>query len=176
LTLWRSLAGCTKIQGYPFNRTCGFLGLSLLQCAEICGVPLSGTAQSVVQLYHHILLSCCLYQVTVKMHRACCRKVVLHQRVLMNSSFLSNKLIQSISHSCQSVDLPCCWDTRMPASTSSSPAVVPGCRLAGCSSSTSSRNFADCSYRHLACLSSQCTAPTSLMPHITLPLTPQAYG
>lgn len=109
LMLWRSLSGCTKIQECPFNRTHGFLCLSLLQCAEICSMSLSHTALSALQLYHHILLSRWMYQVTVKMHRACKRKVVLHQRVLVNSSFLSNKLIASISDSCRSTALLCYW-------------------------------------------------------------------
>lgn len=95
-------------------------------------MSLSHTALSVVQLYHHILLPHWMYQVTVKMQRACHRKVILQQRALANSYFLSNKLIQSINHSCQSIGLSRCWDTHMPRKhklQSCSSAWMSPCRL-----------------------------------------------
>lgn len=163
-----------KYSECPYNSTHHFLSLSLLQCAGICCTSSSHTALSTVQLYYHILLSHWIYQVTVKMHRVCNRKAVLHQSMLMKSSVLSKKLIQSISHSHQRIGLPCYWWHTCLGSGNSSSSVVPGCRLAGCSSSMSSRSSADGSYSHLACLSLHSTHLTNA-PHCYT-LAPELYG
>lgn len=143
----------------PFNSTRHFLSLPWLQRAEICSRSGSHTALGTAQLYHHRLLSPCMYQGTLQTHKACHKEVVLHQSVLMNSAVLSNKWIQSVSHSAKG--LIAAGSAHLLGKHQ-----LQSCSRAwvcSCSTSTSSRNFAACSYKHSAWLSFLCKAPISLI-------------
>lgn len=130
--------------------------------AEICSTSGSHTALGTAQLYHHRLLSLWMYQVTLQTHKASHRKVVLHQSVLMSSSVLSNKSIQSISHTAKGLICPAAGNTHIPGKHQLQSCGSAWCLLAGCSTSTSSRNSA-WSYKHFAWFSFLYKALTSLM-------------
>lgn len=126
-SVWRH-----KSSESPFNSTRHFLSLPWLQRAEICSTSGTNPALGTVQLYHHRLLSLWMYQVTLQTHRACHRKVVLHQSVLMDTSVLPNKLIQSITHSAKGLICPATGNTHVPGQhqlQSCSSAWMSPCRL-----------------------------------------------
>lgn len=135
MALRRALSGHTKSSECPFNSTRHFLSLPWPQSAEICSTSGSHRALGTAQLYHHRLLSLGMYQVTLQTHKACHRKVVLHQSVLMNPAVLSNKLICSISHSAKGLICPAAGSTLMPGKhqlQSCSSAWMSPCRLQHC--------------------------------------------